>query len=229
MIKNISLLICLSFWAVSANAELIGRLPFTPGGTDFQAYYDTDADLTWLADANAAGTTMNWSDANAWAASLNVAGITGWRLPNTIDVGNDGFTYTNHFEGVDYGFNITTHSELSNMFYNVLDNTPFHDTSGALTGCNTPNGYTCLTNTGPFSNLQPNVYWSATEFAPDTSNAWLFVMSYGLQAVTEKSTMLSTWAVRTGDVSAVPIPSAVWLFGSGLVGLIGFARRKANA
>ena len=28
-------------------------------------------------------------------------------------------------------------------------------------------------------------------------------------------------------VSAVPIPSAVWLFGSGLIGLIGLARRKA--
>ncbi|MDX2503277.1 MAG: VPLPA-CTERM sorting domain-containing protein [Gammaproteobacteria bacterium] len=30
----------------------------------------------------------------------------------------------------------------------------------------------------------------------------------------------------TGTVSAVPIPTAVWLFGSGLVGLIGVARRK---
>lgn len=29
--------------------------------------------------------------------------------------------------------------------------------------------------------------------------------------------------------SAVPIPSALWLFGSGLIGLIGLARRKGNA
>ena len=29
------------------------------------------------------------------------------------------------------------------------------------------------------------------------------------------------------QISSVPIPSAVWLFGSGLIGLIGFARRKA--
>lgn len=34
-------------------------------------------------------------------------------------------------------------------------------------------------------------------------------------------------AVRiTGDVSPVPIPAAVWLFGSGLIGLAGFAHRK---
>ena len=29
-----------------------------------------------------------------------------------------------------------------------------------------------------------------------------------------------------GTVSAVPVPAAVWLFGSGLIGLIGVARRK---
>ncbi|MCW9025191.1 MAG: PEP-CTERM sorting domain-containing protein, partial [Gammaproteobacteria bacterium] len=28
------------------------------------------------------------------------------------------------------------------------------------------------------------------------------------------------------DVSAVPVPAAVWLFGSGLIGLIGFSKRK---
>jgi len=30
------------------------------------------------------------------------------------------------------------------------------------------------------------------------------------------------------NISAVPVPAAVWLFSSGLIGLIGFARRKAN-
>jgi hypothetical protein len=29
-----------------------------------------------------------------------------------------------------------------------------------------------------------------------------------------------------GQVSAIPVPAAVWLFGSGLLGLIGMARRK---
>lgn len=32
--------------------------------------------------------------------------------------------------------------------------------------------------------------------------------------------------VYMGETSAVPVPAAVWLFGSGLMGLIGFARRK---
>jgi hypothetical protein len=36
---------------------------------------------------------------------------------------------------------------------------------------------------------------------------------------------LATW-VATSNVSAVPVPAAVWLFGSGLIGLVGFARRE---
>jgi hypothetical protein len=33
--------------------------------------------------------------------------------------------------------------------------------------------------------------------------------------------------VSVTTVSAVPVPAAVWLFGSGLIGLAGVARRKA--
>jgi len=33
----------------------------------------------------------------------------------------------------------------------------------------------------------------------------------------------------TADVSSVPVPAAVWLFGSGILGLIGVARRKKAA
>jgi len=34
--------------------------------------------------------------------------------------------------------------------------------------------------------------------------------------------------VVAGSVTAVPIPAAVWLFGSGLIGLIGIARRRKS-
>ncbi|NOX08316.1 MAG: DUF1566 domain-containing protein [Gammaproteobacteria bacterium] len=206
-----------------ANASLVPRL----GGL---AYYDTVANLTWLADANAAVNStydtyspstgqMSWADANAWAANLSVAGVTGWRLPNTIDVGNDGTTYTNPYEGVDYGYNITTHSELSNMFYNVLGNTAIVDTGGN----SQPGG---LINTGPFSNLINGYYWSATVYAPNNGSAWNFIMPFGMQTINTISAPYYGWAVQSGDVGAVPVPAAVWLFGSGLIGLIGIAKRK---
>jgi hypothetical protein len=36
------------------------------------------------------------------------------------------------------------------------------------------------------------------------------------------------WAARTGGDTFVPVPAAVWLFGSGLLGLVGVARRKRS-
>jgi len=38
-----------------------------------------------------------------------------------------------------------------------------------------------------------------------------------------------TLAAYKVSVSAVPVPTAVWLFGSGLIGLLGFAKRKARS
>ncbi len=34
--------------------------------------------------------------------------------------------------------------------------------------------------------------------------------------------------VKTGDIPTIPVPAAVWLFGSGLLGLVGVARRKKS-
>lgn len=194
-----------------------------------EAYYDTSLNITWLANANYAGTTMDWSTANAWAAGLNPygSGVTGWRLPTTVDVGNDGYTYTNLYQGVDYGYNITTHSEMSHMFYVTLGDKALYSTSGAY-----QLGFG-LSNTGPFTNVQSGFYWSATEYAPDTSVAWLFNFNLGNQPSYDKTYDLYAWAVKSGDVgiattaSTVPVPATAWLFGSGLLGLMGVARRKA--
>ena len=193
--------------STSANSALIERL----GGL---AYYDDVADLTWLADANYAQTSgfdadgrMYWVDANSWAAGLNVGGVDGWRLADT-DPALSGYNQTG--------------SEMGNLFYNVL---------GGVAG----NSITTTHNANYdlFSNVQSLGYWSATEYAPNTNNAWLFVTAddggQGLQDVYGKYLSMHAWAVQSGDVSAVPVPAAVWLFGSGLVGLVGLARRKRHA
>ncbi len=205
---------CLAVVTFSADAALVGRLAATPGGTDYRAYYDDVADLTWLADANYAMTSgydvdgrMNWADANAWAAGLSVGGVTGWRLPDTNPVNGTTYDYYIAHDGsADYGYNISapgtayagsTASEMANMFYSVLGNTGYFDTSGTRTGC-----APCLTNTGPFSNVQSGNYLSATEYAPNTIYAWGFVMGYGLQSYDGKTFKWYAWAVQSGDVSA---------------------------
>jgi hypothetical protein len=111
------------------------------------------------------------------------------------------------------------------MFYITLGDKAYYSTAGAYQP-----GYG-LSNTGPFSNVQSDVYWSATEFAPVTSYAWLFDTNYGGQYYSYKPNSFYAWAVHSGDVGAstVPVPAAVWLFGSGLAGLLGMARRKARS
>jgi hypothetical protein len=171
---------------------------------------------------------MAWSPANAWASNLNPysSGITGWRLPTVNDAANPGYTYTDINQGVDTGYNITAHSEMSHMFYETLGNGAQYSTDGTSAGCTAPNW--CLSNTGPFSNLQANYYWSSTPYALDSTGAWYFGFWNGYQAATTTSTPYYAWAVHNGDVGTaiVPLPGAIWLFGSGLLGLIGITRKK---
>ena len=194
----------ITFTSLSANAALISRL----GGL---AIFDTGTNLLWLTDANYAKTSgydadglMNWADANAWAAGLDidgVAGADGWRLPNSDTcIGNN-----------------CSSSEMGNLFYNVL---------GGSAGSSISTTHNA--NYGLFSGL-PTYFChrSATEIG---ANAYDFFFEDGTQnngAV--KTVELYAWAVHSGDVdtlSSVPVPAAVWLFGSGLLGLIGVARRK---
>ena len=197
-----------------ANAALVSRL----GGL---AYYDDVADLTWLADANASvgsayeaylGTGFtNWADANSWVSSLIVDGVGGWRLPDTVQP--DG-SCVSHSASKDFGYSCTG-SEMGNLFYNVLGGSA---DSSIITTHNA--------NYDLFSNIQSISYWSATEYEVDTGDAWVFFTENGYQTTGSKDQIHYAWAVQSGDISAVPVPAAVWLFGSGLLGLIGVAKRK---
>ncbi len=229
-------LVGLSIITTSADAALIGRLAATPGGTDYQAYYDDVLDITWAADANINGID-SWVNQNAWAAGLDIGGVTGWRLPTVSPLNGVNFqtSFTND-GSTDRGRNVnrpgtvfggSTASEMAHLFYNTLGNVSDYDVTGVFDdGC----AGSCLVNTGPFSNVQSlgddSVYWSGSELS--SSNAWNFDIFQGAQSHNSKSFELFAWAVHSGDVSAVPVPAAVWLFGSGLIGLLGVAKRKKS-
>jgi hypothetical protein len=136
-------------------------------------------------------------------AGLTIGGIGGWRLPSA-DVNGDG-TVVDCFGG---GLADCADNEMGYLYWE-------EGVTGAAPG--------------PFQNLEPGVYWSGTELAPNPNNAWSFSFLSGIQFIDIKNVNANfAWAVHSGDVSAVPIPAAVWLFGSGLLGLIGIARtRKA--
>jgi hypothetical protein len=190
--------------------------------------YDDVLNVTWTQDANLAGrfVFMDWAAANAWAENLTYGGYSDWRLPSIKPIGNS--------NGVgDIGYNISNpQSELAYMYHVNLGLTSRYDTAGnertdfGIFGNGTISGQNDI---GLVKNLQPSVYWFGTEYASSTSNAWVFSTMYGLQGVAPKDGRFSVWAVRDGDVSTVPVPAAVWLFASGLAGLMLQRGRSDNA
>jgi hypothetical protein len=73
--------------------------------------------------------------------------------------------------------------------------------------------YGNLSQVTAFMNVQPNAYWSGTEFAPDPSLAWHFAPNdLGSQFTGGKFNALRAVAVRPGDVTAsVPEPQTLAL------------------
>ncbi len=199
--------------------------------------YDSDQNLTWLQDANYARTSgyhatgwMAWSAAASWAAGLNVGGYTDWRLPTVGPVDGIAFDYDYSIAGdTDLGYNVSAPgstyagsqgSELAYMFYNTLGN---------LAGNKAGYG---LTNTSAdgvnFQNIRVGFYWSGTGYASSTNVVWNFDTSNGVQSFFAKYVGAYSWAVRSGDVAPVPLPAAVWLFGTALAGLGLFGRRRGH-
>lgn len=166
------------------------------------AYYDPNLDMTWAANAEINGLNT-WDNQAAWVASLNIGGITGWRLPS-VDVNGDG-TVLDCFPG---GVPGCADNEMSYFYYEegITSSTP-----------------------GPFSNVG-GFTWSGTESASDPGTAaWGFSFVSALQGTSNKGSNGNAWAVYSGDVGSVPIPAAAWLFGSGLLGLIGISRCRSKA
>jgi hypothetical protein len=68
-----------------------------------------------------------------------------------------------------------------------------------------------------------SVYNLSFTFAHNASDLALNFSAAGLQGLLDESWGLDNVMVQ---VTPVPLPAAVWLFGSGFIGLLGFARRR---
>ncbi len=161
------------------------------------AYYDSELDITWLRDANANG-IMDWKTANAWAASLDVAGVKGWRLPTMID--NDALKFDFGYADTDCGHNSrtktgdTVYSEMAHLFYVTLGNRGFYDPTGS------PQQNPGVTNSGPFKRIQAFMCWIGREYAPWQGFAWFFGNDYGFQCFADQHYELFAMAVHPSDV-----------------------------
>lgn len=188
------------------------------GNSGVRGYYDTTLDVTWL---DMAGQPRTWDAASAWVKSLNVGGVTGWRLP-TMAAPLPGAQCSNN--GTHCGYNVaTSSSEIADLFFDTLGNKSFVNTSGA-----TQVGFG-LSNTGGLRGLQSGILW-LSEYTPNSNIAWFFDTRYGYQYVANKNEQFYALAVHSGNVMApVPEPEiyAMLLAGLALVGSL--SRRRSRA
>lgn len=196
-----------------SNAALVSRL-------NGQAVYDTDLNITWLANSNLAASnnfnvfgvtngSMDWYTAQSWIGAMNSAnylGFSDWRLPATLVPD----TTCGGPSSLGWGVVDCSGSEMGHLFYTEQAST-----------------------SGLFNISGGEYYWSGTECGSNCAYAFFWGgPGGGAQGTWTKdlnphpASSVLAWAVRSGDVAAVPVPVAGWLFGSGLMGLLGLARRR---
>jgi Protein of unknown function (DUF1566) len=181
-----------------------GVIHDTPNYNDFGIYHLTAADF-------GSGGTVDWWAGQAlvhYLDTLDYGGSSQWALPTQPDQ--------------NYGYNITN-SQLGELYYNELHATAYPASNFGILGTGTFNDTSG--SVGPFINAHTYAYWSGTEYASGPRGAWSFGTDSGYQSIYNKGSQFYAWAVSPGQVNAVPVPGAVWLFGTGMLGLLGLKRR----
>jgi uncharacterized protein (TIGR03437 family) len=176
--------------------------------------YDSVNNITWLADANLAATnrfglpscngssskqtcanpsgSVNYQAAVAWVAGMNGANYLGhnnWQLPTTplID-SNCGKTGPN---GASFGFGCT--AGALDAMYNEL-------------GLKSPNTAVPVSTSmaGPFSNLQPYLYWSGSQGSSPAQGNATFSFATGWQGANTLPNFLYLLPMIPGKLPGTP-------------------------
>lgn len=198
----IGALLCLV--ALNVNAELISRDLYSFG--DGLLTYDTDTNLEWLDYTVTEGLTL---------ADFGSTGLSG------------------------LGFALPSESTLESFMINAGVDLP---ADPYLISESTKN-YNAIQLLADFGFIRDDTWTSIEIYVPETDDTYdeyqfsyhlykdaatlLGYVEHGpptLGGIYPESSLSHSAIVR---ISPVPIPAAVWLFGSGLIGLIGMARRKA--
>lgn len=182
---------------------------------------------------------MTWATALKWIDNMNAANYLGyndWRLPTISPInGSSNYVYTPAFDGTaDRGYNISApgttyagsiNNEMAHLYYNSLGNIALCS-AASTTDCITQPFFGLL-NKGPFTSLDAGRYWTNVQSTDNALRSFDFNFEHGNQGTGFSGNLQFAMAVRSSSLnSQVPVPAALWLFGTGLLGLVAVARRK---
>lgn len=207
-----AVLIALLLSAGAAHAELLPRDLTKDGIAD--AYYDTVLNISWLADASpGAGSVYDdgnqtgdgrftWNGATAYVSSLDIGGVTGWRLPTALASCLGYCTVTTPDDGNELGYHRAIN--LGGPYYDFLW---LHHNS----------------NYDLFANITQSFYWTGTHAPHDPTSDEQYAVAYqiddGYTGWEPDRLDLYVWPVHDGDVgdttTPVPEPSSAWLLLAG--------------
>lgn len=241
----------LSLVSTLANSALVSRL----GGL---AVYDTDLDITWIANANLlstetfglpVGTNLgphpsdsdnlssgmisslraDWVGALHWIDAMNAANYLGFNDWRLPDAGLPDAGCTSDQAGTTPSGDSTGYNCAGGEFGHLYYTELGVPAGSWIAGANADPSVSLFDQQG---NPGISTFLGFPYWTSSESGAGLamyFNPTNGRAVSDNKSFFRQVIAVRSGDVGVVPIPAAVWLFASGFLGLVGLSRRKYAA
>lgn len=198
------------FISASSNAAIIS--------TDWQVSgdnlitQDTNSGLEWL------DLTVTSGQAYLDSAQLSVGGdYEGWRYATVAEV--TGFLDAFGGDSTHYNGWSTENEGLFDVVSQYWGDLYCSMTSG----CDTGDGHSLAFTSEFSSNSNPITLYISESTGISNADQDL-VMFHNAWGSSNAAGVIGSALVR--EVSPVPVPAAVWLFGSGLIGLAGMARRK---
>jgi hypothetical protein len=113
----------------------------------------------------------------------------------------------------DFGYNVTSY-QLGELFYNELGGTARHQNPAIV----------CFL--ASMVRIGLVLRWLLLPSMVVLSKGSFVDTLSGMQSNAPNLIYNYVWSVSLGQVNAIPVPGAIWLFGSAVVGLIGYGRSK---
>lgn len=163
------------------------------------------------------------------------SGLAGWNTEGNVTV-EDGYAVLNTFDGIDTSIYGGTNGSILSQTVNALAGDVISFSYNFNTDDYLPyNDFSLVAGDAQF--LLENVAtvgeggssgWNNFSFTALSDFTDLkFIVSNDTDTAFNSTLYIDN--ISSGSVSAVPVPAAVWLFGSGLVGLLGFNRKRSQS